>query len=632
MIKLREPIQLKNKAVCKADETFGERIRENYNQINISIEPEDLLHIVTSPAEVFYAEGNQTSIFNRNVKIENTNANKIDIVNRLINRIMLSPQANFSYQDTTYISNILHKLGITDEKRFMKQITKMMSDRQTYTRELMELSERVETLREKIPEVMESIEKRAESLESENRDTESRMYLAESIYNRLQTDRIYDTVWNFNKNYQNEQNITQRELSISEQKRSSTYIKLNNLALKIMGAPVEMVHIDNRFLEETQIENIENVSEESVRSQLTWNSLFNLVEQIYESRNTQIDQGISTNIDASLAMFESAGNSFTRYVENIVAPVVERSVTQTDGQQMVSQVLNYLEQQSVTEDREEILVNELEQINKQNVENVNQYLRVMQQLRERVERPEGSSPKTQGRTIRESLDALDNPEPLLLRYKEEQKEADRAATERRDETLEAYPERVRPLLKYIDDVMSGRGGSVLSSPDTEDALAMLNADLSQIELAHRKESVPQIIENDTEKNQVAKQLVEHIRSEVQGTIVNETVEQKRQVERNLQLVHKVTETINEEEILERIDELRSETRQSRVENITENSEIVTNVNRVTSEESVINETVNQTELTELVREHVISQMGDLSDQVYAKIEKRLQNEKIRRGY
>lgn len=631
MITLREPIQLKNRAVASFGDSFGERIRENYHQISVSLEPEDLLHIVTQPAEVFYAEGDQTSIFNRNIRIENVNEEKIQVVNQLINRILVSGQANFTYQDRIYISTILRKLGITDEKRFMKYVTQMMSESESQTRELRELTSRVDTLRERIPEVMESIKKRSEEGSATEAQNQTNLYLAESIFNRLQTDRIYDTVWNFTSNAWNEQTITQKELSVSEQKKSSTHIKLNNLALSIVGSPVEMVHMQTDIAEGPQIENITELSEEEVKTQLIERALFSLIEQIYESRNTQINQGTSTSFNVTRAMFESAGNTFTRYVENIVAPVVEKTVTEETSRPMVRQVLHYLEEQTVTEKPEETLVTQLQQVNQQNVENVNQYLRVMQQLRERTMQRDVTDRRTPARGIRESLDALDDPTPLLLKYREEQEEALSKEQEKKNLVLEAYPEKVRPLLQFIDGIMSGQNAGAGAVTHTEDALSALTADIAQIEMQHR-EAAPTIIEKDPMQTVLVEQLVEQIKGQPQVKKVQETASRISQIDRNLQLIHKATETINEEEILERIDELRNETRESRTVTSTENDEIVTSVNRVSHEEHIVNETVNDTEITELVRQHVISQMGDLSDQVYARIEKKLQNEKIRRGF
>jgi len=758
LLTLKGPIQLKNRTVTSTGTSFGEHIKENYEQFNASIEPEDLLHIVTGPAEVFYAEGNQTSIFNRNIKIENVNEQKIDIVNRLINRILIANQTNFTYQDRTYISSYLNKLGIKNEQRFMSRIMEMMTERETQTRQLRELSNRVDILREKIPEVMDSIVKRGEQSGSDESSGGNTLLLAENIYNRLQTDRVYDTVWNFNNISHDEQNVTNRELTLSEQKRSSTFIKLNNLAQNIVGSPVNMVHYTGNIFEETGIyeelvnavtnvsnsetnryegdttvsgegtvsgptftnntyeynpadityvtkrdgdtdesrdvnvlnesvtesvrnDNIYNrqdsrmdlqgntyysnenvteernvfspaditytsdtslsrslvdnssiINEEVVRNQLVESSLYNLIEQVYESRNTSIDKGISNVIDIGDAMFMTAGNTFTRYAQNIVAPAVNREAPVTVAEPLVNQVLNYLEEQSDTTNEDIQIANDIQQMNMQNVENENRYIRVMQQLQQRIEQGAPKPVQTRDRTMRESLDALNNPTELLLRYREEGEESRQLREAEKEMYLEAYPEKVRPYLRFIDGIMNGRAEGIINAGEPQDALSLLNADIAAVEMQHVEEQAPVIEETDTVRNTYIENIVDRFKGMPRGSVVNETVNRISQVNRDINLVHKAVETINEEEILERIDELRNETRESRITNVTENDDVVTTVNRVATEEKVINETLNEHEITELVRQNVLTQMGELSDQVYSRIERRLQNEKIRRGF
>lgn len=636
MLTLKEPIQLKNRAVTMLGTSFGDHIRENYDQISVSIEPEDLLHIVTAPAEVFYAEGNQTSIFNRNIKIENVNEQKIDIVNKLINRILIANHGNFTYQDRTYISNYLSKLGIKDEQRFMSRITEMMTERETQTRELKELSTRVDTLRERIPEVLESIRARAEEASGESQAGDINLRLAENIYNRLQTDRVYDVVWNFNHQTHNENNITNKELNLSEQKRSSAFIKLNNLAQNIVGAPVNMIHYTGNVFENTDIyeEMLSTPNEEVIRDQLVESSLYNLIEQVYESRNTSIDNGVRNSFDINNAMFETAGNTFSRYVENIVTPVVKRTVVEASNEPVVRQVLNYLEGQGQTTEEllERQIVNDIKKIDEQNIDNENHYIRVMQQLQQRIEQGRPQIVHSSERTIRESLSALDDPTELLIRYREEQQEVSEQKKQQRDMYLEAYPEKVRPFLKYIEEVMSNQSSGVIGPSDPSDALSMLNADIAAVEMEHREEPVPVIPETDMVRNTYVENIVEQIKSAPSANVLQETVNRVTAISRDVNLVHKKTDTINETEILERIDELRNETREGRVNTVTETDEIVTTVNKVNNEEHIVNETINTEEITNLVRQSVISQMGELSDQVYSRIERKLQNEKIRRGY
>jgi len=105
----------------------------------------------------------------------------------------------------------------------------------------------------------------------------------------------------------------------------------------------------------------------------------------------------------------------------------------------------------------------------------------------------------------------------------------------------------------------------------------------------------------------------------------------RTEEQNLvSLIHKETETIDEEELVNRIVTERHQ--------VTENKEVVTEVVENTREvdhreitQQVVNEITNNRQIEELVEKGVHKQLSGISDQVYAKLERKLINEKRRRG-
>ena len=99
MITLKAPIELKTRTdFIKDHESFGERIAGNYSLIGIEIGEEELLHIVNSPPEIYIAEGGATTIVG-NTLISSRNEEKLDIINNMLNRMMLSVNTELSYQD-----------------------------------------------------------------------------------------------------------------------------------------------------------------------------------------------------------------------------------------------------------------------------------------------------------------------------------------------------------------------------------------------------------------------------------------------------------------------------------------------------------------------------------------------------
>ena len=112
---------------------------------------------------------------------------------------------------------------------------------------------------------------------------------------------------------------------------------------------------------------------------------------------------------------------------------------------------------------------------------------------------------------------------------------------------------------------------------------------------------------------------------------------KRRVEekisRTLQevsFVHKETMAIDEEELIERLKEERVLNSQSN-ETVNETNETVRVVNRHEVTKEVVNETADSQKIAGMVSSSVSQQLDSLSEQVFRRLEKRLANEKRRRG-
>ena len=122
MLKIRSPIQTVLKPdFLDAGEAFYERITGNYALLGSYVNDADLMHVVTEPPQVFVMGGGMSSVFTSN-DTENIQISKINVINNLINRILISADNPLTYQDSVYITSVLHSLGIRDERRFMKEV------------------------------------------------------------------------------------------------------------------------------------------------------------------------------------------------------------------------------------------------------------------------------------------------------------------------------------------------------------------------------------------------------------------------------------------------------------------------------------------------------------------------------
>ena len=125
MLTVKAPIELKCQApVVSSWEGFYHKISGNYQLMSSRIEQEDLLHLLSVPPEIYIGEGGMTSLVN-NTRIQNNQETKLEIVNNLLNRIVLTDNVNMTYQDRTYITEVLNKLGIQNVSQFMSQVTRL---------------------------------------------------------------------------------------------------------------------------------------------------------------------------------------------------------------------------------------------------------------------------------------------------------------------------------------------------------------------------------------------------------------------------------------------------------------------------------------------------------------------------
>ena len=122
MLTLRTPITLTaDPSILGIKDNFGKRLIGNYQMIASGLEPEDMLHLAAQAPEVYLAEDGMTSLVNMKNTFRNQNL-KMEVVNNVLNRILVSDTYHMTYQDQVYISSMLQKMGVTDVKEFIRQV------------------------------------------------------------------------------------------------------------------------------------------------------------------------------------------------------------------------------------------------------------------------------------------------------------------------------------------------------------------------------------------------------------------------------------------------------------------------------------------------------------------------------
>ena len=74
---------------------FSERIRTNYGSMNVRMEKEELVHLVSEPPEVYLEDFGMTTLTN-NTNIHSNKNIKVEMLNEMINRLYYSDSHHFT--------------------------------------------------------------------------------------------------------------------------------------------------------------------------------------------------------------------------------------------------------------------------------------------------------------------------------------------------------------------------------------------------------------------------------------------------------------------------------------------------------------------------------------------------------
>ena len=313
MLKIKAPIDL----VCREDflssqDNFNERIRGNYGMIHSGITAEDLLHVVTTPPQVYIGEGGITNLVSQ-ANVENNQIRKVEILNNFVNRVMISADGELTYQDKVYITNVLHQLGVRDEKTFMEQVYHLQEE----TKNTVDLINLYWSNMNDIRELVE--EYRTENYETyrqEEQNIEEReQSLYQQIFNRLQTGAIYQILQNYHRNEAGVRTITNNEIQVIEQGRVAQNMLLQRLQNIARFESNPLVYRRENIYEGDQVEETE-VTENTINTQINSAVLLNLVDNLFQSRYESTNHALKNWYSFEDAFYQTSGDTLLRITEN----------------------------------------------------------------------------------------------------------------------------------------------------------------------------------------------------------------------------------------------------------------------------------------------------------------------------
>lgn len=686
MLTIREPLTLySTKPICGMMNPLSEKIRDNYDMFRAKFQEEELLHMVTQPPEIYMGVGSMTSLV-QNTKIDHNQNIKMELMNNLVNRIVLMNQNEFTYQDTVFVENMLQKLGIHDVKTFMKQVQNLQEDT-NQTSQLIDLYwGNYETLQNIVNTVREKVESTKNHVEAEDeKKTEPEKelpvyYIHDKIFQRLQTGLIYEELKNFFAGIPGqEQKILQRELSISEQARQAQNIVLNKLQNIVQKEDNPLLYHRYNLYEEGD-STWETENNTSRMRNLISAVMLNLLDNVYEIRHQDISVNKSSWYDISQALQHSSSNTFKRYeeyrsnVEHISQQSVEYVTNMNQAKKNEYNTLNKILQ--ITENQyEENVLNSQKNIHQNyfdeqhtKLENIESKLQEIQYLQKDIPEKENANPTQKNenyQVIKQQLDminqqnierlqqvqllgkftsnnvqinveksrkdalrALNDPQGVMLEYREQLIETEQEEKLSHTKLEEIMSEETREIYKLVDEYRKNPAQAIANNMMNFPVQQQLEREVTQVIREREKANLEYIQgENFTEQ-------VEHIVEQYREPekILNPKFNRIEESVENIQLIHKHTENILSEDILEEL-QYQNQVLQKKTEVMTQEEETnrtVVTKNNINTTNQIVEQTTQ--DVTNLVKEGLQRNLNSISEQVYNRLEKKLVTERKRRGY
>lgn len=687
MLTIHTPIELTvNPSILQLNDNFTQRLTGNYKMIGNGLEPEDMLHFMSEPPEVYLAEGGMTALIDNKTIYENQNL-KMDVINNVLNRILVSDTYDMTYQDQVFIESVLKKIGVTDVKEFIHQIQNIRQEMKNVNRLTDLYWSESETLSQLLEYRQEQAKRTTKPGEEGAEDGgAAQLWLHQSIMNRLQTGAVYQELRNYLSATVNHHNtIGGSEMQISEQTVTAQNILLNKLKnYTTMEEQPLVYHYINTYEmgDETQV----NESHTQTVSQMVQAVLLNALHQMYAIRTQELLTQDNVWYELAGVLYQAAENTYQRfeayhgrsYISKRDADTYSKTVQQyqrneiqaieqfftenradivnrigdrlpdaemvyqePDAQEAEQEASGYQSQpqqnienvqkteihgqqiQSLTR-QEQLLKQQLEQINQNNIRN-SQFL---QQLSETpIEGREGGRINRES-AKRDALKALTQPQEVLLSYLESQTREEQREAVTHEHLTKIFGKDTVKIFETLEKYQKTPELMTASGQVVSDAAGMLIRDINlqnqekQMELVHNTQELLEETVHETQTTQVLNeylpQQVKQIRRETQANVSR------------VELLHRQEETTLEEEMLEEIRGLHRNTR-------VQNEQITEQVIESSTTQEIINNRVTEfqarqnEELARIISDKVQRQLGDLSEQVYGKLEKRMDTERRRRG-
>lgn len=623
MLKLLAPIEITAKTTIVNDnESFTHSIMAGYDLMKTRLEKTDLLHVVNTPPEVYIAEGDGfTSILNQNSSNQ-VNYEKIEIINNLMNSIVNSASVDLTYQMRTFVTDALYKLGIRDDRKFMKSFYEIVNEYKEKNKLVdMFFSENteVENIRNSLTELINN----RETNDNRRFEKTENLNLYESIFNRLQTGAIYQIVSNFAHTQETNQ-INAEEFLVSEQNNTALNMLINNIAQSAEFKSPEIIYNYENEYEQEYAEG--NVTNEQNTSLVTSAVFLDMIRNLYNTGYDRFSTSSNTYYDFTSTIYNSSNNTFHRlYNETFVDRTSNRLVEEYENTNKAEIVNTYEDKSQMSSD--EVLVSVLNEINIQNEERRKQYTQLINQIERKYKNKKKKLSFKE--TIKDAKLALSDKDRLIEKLEEREEESALLDDQMRKEIELIFPDEAGKIFETVANYYKNTTEAGVSQM-TQQSISMLISNIEEV----RQLNEASYQENVEIKNEISEgaKIVHNIIENGKENI--RTVETVKENVPKIEKVHRKSETISSEDIAETLNQYRRNITREIKNEVKQETESIQNTttNKVINTINTTKQEIETPDIRRMVQEGVNASLGTISDKVYTKIERRLASEKSRRGY
>ena len=660
MLTIKSPIKISaNSSIIKSNNSFAERMEANYQVMVSSLSPEVMLHFIAGQSDVLIEGDSMTSLVSVNQKINRQQIN-VELVNNVLNRILAIDNSVLNYQDRTFIDTVLRRIGITDVNQFIRQI-QVMKQNTNQVNELIQQYKQGEDVFHEWKNYQNVINKKKENHDTTIHKDEKNydIWLHQKILNRLETGDIYREMKAFyTPLYDSHKRIDRREWYISEQLIQSQNMELNHYRNEYLNQE-EPVYYRTLNQYELGTTNQYDTQIQSIESEMVEAVLLNTINQAYALRKDMIQNAVENEYNFVEGMQSVVENTISRFeeyhqhnrmtyqeAEHYNKMLQENSQTElhllqqlmeqhrqevTYSSENIAQELYHHEDKHIYGQQIDYLTQEQEFFKQQLTTNNQLIVEKQKQPEQPIQNMKQQSKLqiNRDRAIKEAKKALQNPEQMVLEYMNTQNAVEQVEIERRHQLEKVINKETLKIFEQIEQYHRDPGSVSEYLVANDAAMASFVRDTS-VSRAAEERAIEEHIMMQTDKK-IQNTRNQEIRQQIDRVIKREIpVIQEISSPQNIELYHKVAESNLSEEMLEEIKNV-NRTFSKNVEKYTEQIEESTDVHRIVTNHVNHIQLQQNEELSTMIANNVKEQVGNLTEQVYRKLEKRMDSEKRRRG-